>query len=97
LLISLQRLWRGEMPLKEAFWRYMITYDLILNIVATLAALIVILNNGPIAIAAIVHVLPVPYSLLAAIGTWRSADRGLENSTLVKIIIMAWVIFLLVV
>ena len=73
--ISLKQLWFGQLPLREAFWRYAITYDLVLNIAATLTALAFILAETPIAFAAIVHFLPLPYSLFAATGTWRSADR----------------------
>ena len=29
----------------------------------------------PIALAVILHLLPVPYSVLACVGVWRSADR----------------------
>jgi hypothetical protein len=97
LRVSLQKLWRGEIPLSLSFWQYLITFDLVLNIFATLASLAVFLNGGPIAIAATIHFLPVPYSIFAATGTWRSAERNLENPTLMKMIIAAWVIFLLVV
>jgi hypothetical protein len=97
LLINFQKLWRGELPLGISFWQYLITFDIALNILATLGALAVYLNGGPIAIAGIIHFLPVPYSLFAATGTWRSADSNLENPTLVKMAIAMWVILLLLI
>jgi hypothetical protein len=97
---SLQQLWRGELPLPVAFWRYLITYDLTLNLGATLASLSVVLAEGPIALAALLHFLPVPYSLLAATGTWRSANRYTGNPNLAnaaKIATLLWVITMLIV
>jgi hypothetical protein len=96
---SFRQLWLGELPLHEAFWRYAITYDLVLNLVATLAALTVILAEAPIAFAAVVHFLPLPYSLFAATGAWRSADRYESNPFLTaaaKIALIVWIGFWLV-
>ena len=91
---ALQQLWLGEQPLPVAFWRYLITYDLSLNLGATIAALTVVLAKGPIALAVILHLLPVPYTLLAATGTWRSANRYTGNPDMAnaaKIITALWV------
>ena len=96
LLTSLKALWRGQLPLREAFWRYAITYDLILNLAATIAALTLILRDAPITLAVIVHFLPLPYSLFAATGAWRSADRYDGNPSFanaVKVVIIIWVGF----
>jgi hypothetical protein len=62
LYASLKALWQGQLPLQEAFWRYTITYDLILNLAATLAALTLILA-APIVLAVIIHFLPALFSL----------------------------------
>ena len=96
LLTSLKALWRGQLPLREAFWRYAITYDLILNLAATIAALTLILRDAPITLAVIVHFLPLPYSLFAATGAWRSADRYDGNPSFanaIKVVIIIWVGF----
>jgi hypothetical protein len=96
LYASLKRLWLGQLPLREAFWRYAITYDLILNLAATLAALTLILRDASIILAVIVHFLPLPYSLFAATGTWRSADRYDGNpfhATAAKAVIVIWIVF----
>ena len=96
VILSLKQLWLGQLPLREAFWRYAITYDLILNLAATMAALTIILAEAPIILAAIVHFLPLPYSLFAATGTWRSADRYDGNPSFanaVKVVIILWVGF----
>jgi hypothetical protein len=96
LYASLKRLWLGQLPLREAFWRYAITYDLILNLAATLAALTLILRDASIILAVIVHFLPLPYSLFAATGTWRSADRydgDPFHATAAKAVIVIWIVF----
>ena len=93
---SLMALWQGQLPLREAFWRYAITYDLILNLAATMAALTLVLAEAPIILAAIVHFLPLPYSLFAATGTWRSADHYEGNplhASIAKIAIIIWIGF----
>ena len=96
LYASLKQLWLGQLPLREAFWRYAITYDLILNLAATMAALTLILRDAPITLAVFIHFLPLPYSLFAATGTWRSADRYEGNplhATAAKAAIVIWIGF----
>ncbi len=96
---SFRQLWLGHLPLHEAFWRYAITYDLVLNIAATLGALAFILAEAPIANAAVVHFLPLPYSLFAATGAWRSADSYTGSSihaAAAKLALIAWIGFWLV-
>ncbi len=96
LYASLKQLWRGQLPLREAFWRYAITYDLVLNLAATLAALTLILRDAPIVFAVIIHFLPLPYSLFAATGAWRSADSYEGNpfhATAAKAAIIMWIGF----
>lgn len=99
ILTSLKQLWLGQLPLREAFWRYAITYDLVLNLAATLGALTLVLAETPIVFAAFVHFLPLPYSLFAAIGAWRSADRYEGNplhASVAKIVLILWIGFWLV-
>jgi hypothetical protein len=96
--VSLKQLWLGQLSLREAFWRWLITYDLILNLAATIIALTLVLAEAPIILAAVVHFLPLPYSLFAATGAWRSADRYKGNpfhATAAKAAIVIWVVFLL--
>ena len=98
--VSLRQLWLGHLPLREAFWRWLVTYGLVLNLVATMIALIFVLAEASIILAAIIHFLPLPYSLFAATGAWRSADRYEGNpfhATAVKAAIIIWFMFLLII
>lgn len=73
-LQRLRALWRGEVPLEVAFWRYAIYYGLILNLSATTISVVLFLNDAP-APAVAVHLIPLPYSVVTAVGVWRSAHR----------------------
>jgi hypothetical protein len=95
----LKELWLGRLPLDVAFWTYAIIYGLALNAVATGAVLVLIVLDAPIAIAIVVHLLPVPYSVLATRGVWRSADRYSGRqiiSTVAKASVIVWFCFWLV-
>jgi hypothetical protein len=92
----LKLLWLGYLPLATAFWQYAIFYGLVLNVAATAAALFLVVLEAPIAIAIIVHLLPVPYSVVAMTGVWRSADRygSHDNFAFVaRIAVIAWFAF----
>lgn len=92
----LKLLWQGYLPLETAFWHYAIFYGLLLNALATALALAFILIDLPIAYAMIVHLLPVPYSVLVTIGVWRSADRyGSQGrfAPVARVSVLAWFIF----
>ena len=96
---SFRKLWLGQLPLSEAFWRYAITYDLVVNLACTLIALTLVLYEAPIAFAAFFHLLPLPYSIYAAVGTWRSADRYQGNpvhAAAAKLVLILWIGFWLI-
>jgi len=91
-LHRLRALWRGELPLEVAFWHYAIYYGLIVNLAFSTIALVLFLNDAPIALVAAVHLLPVPYSVLAAVGVWRSARRHGTGkfANFARIGVLAW-------
>jgi len=96
VLQRLGELWRGELPLEIAFWRYAIYWGLVVNIIATAAALALVVLDFPIAIAVIVHLLPVPYSIVVMTGVWRSADRysgARKVATYARIGVLVWFCF----
>ncbi len=97
---SFRQLWLGELPLHEAFWRWLVTYGLILNLGATMIGLTLVLAEVPIILAAIVHFLPLPYTLFAAAGAWRSASRykgSPVHATAAKAAIVLLFVFLLII
>jgi hypothetical protein len=92
----LGKLWRGQLPLEIAFWHYAIYYGLIVNVLATTLSIILILLDASIIWAVLVHVLPLPYSFIAAYGVWRSANRYAGKpafANFARIGVLAWFCF----
>lgn len=71
----LTQLWRGEVPLAQAFWGYAILYGTLLNLLATGVALALMAAGVPVPIGFAVFFLPIGYSVLMLVAVWRSADR----------------------
>lgn len=72
---SASELWRGDMELRRAFWDYTIFYGSLLNLATTFAAFAAYAAGWPLAVAAVIFLLPLPYNLLAVANVWRSAER----------------------
>ena len=93
LLHKLRALWRGELPLEVAFWHYAIYYGLILNLAASTISIVLLLNDAPFALVVLAHLIPLPYSVLAAFGVWRSARRyggSSKFANFTRIGVLAW-------
>lgn len=69
------RLWRGELPLPVAFWSWAVAGGLAVNVTTSLAFLILIARDQPIAALIAGYVLSVPYNIVAAVGVWRAAGH----------------------
>lgn len=71
----LRALWRGEVPLREAFWWHAMAVGTLVNLLATL--LFVALNalGTPNGIAVVAFLLPVPYNFFVVVAVWHSADH----------------------
>jgi hypothetical protein len=89
----LLQLWRGELPLAIAFWDYAIIYGTILNFISTIGALVILAVKWPALFALAVHILPIPYNLVAVVGVWRSAARYLGPfhwATFARVFVLVW-------
>ena len=75
VVAPLVALWRGNVPLSQAFWEYAIAYGTIANIVATAAAVAAVAAGLPDAMAIGLFLAPIPYILTAVVGVVRGADR----------------------
>lgn len=78
---GLRRLWRGELPLAEAFWTWAIAIGLTINIAALLITLILVTEDRPLAGLMVGHGVTLPYNVTAAVGVWRSAARHADRSS----------------
>ncbi len=72
---TLSALWSGRLPLGEAFWKYAVLIGAMVNLAATGGSLAVLAAGLPGALALGVHLLPLPYNAVIAVGVWRSAAR----------------------
>jgi hypothetical protein len=90
---QLVALWRGEVPLGQAFWGYAIVYGTIINIVATAAAIAAVAAGLPDAVGIGLFLIPVPYILAAVVGVVRSANRYQGPPTwagVAKVAVVVW-------
>lgn len=69
------KLWRGEVPLAHVFWEYTIGWATILNLLATGAALIVFMKDGPVWLGLLMHFAAVPLNAFLVVSIWRAARR----------------------
>jgi hypothetical protein len=100
VLDNLRALWRGRLPLQVAFWHYAIFYGLIVNVIATTLAIGLVLADAAIALVLLVHLLPLPYAAMTAVGVWRSA-RSYEGpagfANFCRVGVLVWICFWLAV
>jgi hypothetical protein len=93
MVTALSALWKGDLPLGQAFWEYAIAYGTAANVVATIAAFAAAAAGLPDAIAIAIFFLPLPYIFAAVIGVVRSANRyqGPRNrADMAKIAVIVW-------
>ena len=74
-MTKLLALWSGDLALNEAFWTWMVTVGLLVNIATSILFLVLILQDQPLAAVLVGYGLSVPYNILATVGVWRSAAR----------------------
>lgn len=72
-MTSLVRLWRGELPLADAFWNWAVIGGLVVNIVSSGLFLALMMADQPIAALVAGYAPSLPYNFVATVGVWRSA------------------------
>ena len=74
-MTRLSRLWRGELPLPEAFWNWAVLGGLAVNGITSILFLALIVGDYPVTAIVVGYVFSVPYNIIVAVGVWRSAGR----------------------
>ncbi len=69
------RLWRGELPLPEAFWTWVVLGGLLVNVTTSIGFLWLIMAGLMVPAYVVGYGLSLPYNLVATVGTLRSASR----------------------
>ena len=88
---GLRRFSRGELPLGEAFWLWGILGGGVVNLFATLLAVMLLAFDAPAWLAALAFAAPIPVNVGLLVGVWRSsAQPGIAaDSRLIARICMA--------
>lgn len=81
----LGRLWRGEVPLAEAFWTWAVLGGLIVNLTTSLLFLVLIAQDRVAAAFLVGYALSIPYNILVTVAVWRSAARQTERRGLAAV------------
>ncbi|MEM8689372.1 MAG: hypothetical protein AAGF81_18735 [Pseudomonadota bacterium] len=68
-------LFRGELPLADAFWNWAVLGGLLINIASSALFLFLIIADSPILALIVGYAFSVPYNIIVSVGVWRSADR----------------------
>jgi hypothetical protein len=68
-------LWRGDLPLGDAFWNWAVLGGLVVNVSTSLIFLWLITLDLPIPALLVGYGLSLPFNALATVGVWRAATR----------------------
>jgi hypothetical protein len=71
---DLRRLWRGELPLVQAFWGWLVLGGILVNGATTALNLILVTRDLALTGLIVGYAISVPYNLLALLGVWRAAE-----------------------
>lgn len=67
------RLWRGELPLVNAFWNWAVIGGFAVNAATSILFLLLVMADRPLAAIIAGYAFSLPYNLLATVAVWRSA------------------------
>lgn len=72
---SLALLWRGDLPLGEAFWTWAVCGGIAVNALAKLVFLVLLSQDRVVPAMLVNYGLTLPFNIVAMVGVWRSAAR----------------------
>ena len=94
---TLIEFWRGNLPLRRAFWGWGILGGGVFSLFSTLLALVLLAAEAPAWLAMVVYAAHIPWNLVLLVGIWRSSyQRGVSRETAygARLIILAWLVAL---
>jgi len=78
--------WHGDVPAAVLLWRDILALGTLANLVVTFAALFMLSQGVHLAVAAAVHLSPLPYNAFLVAAFWRSPQR----TTITGAIAVVW-------
>ena len=82
------RRWRGQVPMSVLLWRDILGVGTVVNLMATILALAVMVQDGPDGLAVVLHFLPLPFNVFLCVALWRMPDR----SPMASLIAAGWLL-----
>lgn len=83
---ALGRLWRGEIPLADAFSTWAVTIGFIVNAATSVACYALLIADRPIEALIVGYLLSVPFNVIATVGVLRSARRDDADPALARFV-----------
>ncbi|MGE0660568.1 MAG: hypothetical protein AB7F36_17185 [Reyranellaceae bacterium] len=96
-MTAIGRLWRGQMPLANAFWDWAVIGGLLVNLGTSLGFYLLLTEDLTVPAMLVGYGLSLPYNFLVTVGVWRcaSAHRGSRKvADLAKIVTLVGMIVL---
>jgi hypothetical protein len=87
------RRWQGQVPLSRLLWRDMIGIGTFINMLVSVAALILMAQRVDMRMAVALHFSPMAYNLFLALAVWRSP----QCTPLTSAVAFAWFVLMAVV
>ena len=75
-MTALRRVWRGEVPLPDLLWTWLLFGGLAVNVSTTIGLLALLSAGWPVAALLVGYGLALPYNVLVGVGCWRAAARN---------------------
>lgn len=83
--------WLGDVPVGRVFWRDMLVIGTAINLVTTVAALLMFATDFPTAAGAAIYFSPLPYNFFLLIAVWRSAGKVQEpRASAARVFALMW-------
>ncbi len=86
---ALGRLWRGELPLADAFWTWAVAIGLIVNGSTSIACYALLAADRPVAALIVGYLVSVPYNIVVTVGVLRSTRREDADPLLARVVRVA--------
>ncbi len=71
----MKALWRGDLPLGDAFWTWAVLGAFLINLSTSILSLVLLTLDQPWPALIVGYALSFPYNFVVLVGVWRSAAR----------------------
>lgn len=90
--------WHGDVPLSRLFWWDMAVVGTAINVLTTIAALIVLAMKGSTGTALAVHLAVLPYNLFLFLAVWRTSEKvRMSSAWAAQLGAAAWLLLAIVI